>query len=152
MNYIVSSRSCALQITWMWSWMVTEINDGHLRKGKLKLVKITFISRHFLVKKVVRGGKFFLFDARSQDKFYHYFILCTTTAVCRQIMLAKTIWYLFQSNHGIVVKFKSNKKARGEKVTAGITNVLFEVDLVKCMIYVFQFCRPVTKIKLIMQY
>ena len=50
------------------------------------------------------------------------------------------------------MKFKSNKKARGEKVTAGITNVLFEVDLFKCMIYFFQFCRPVTKIKLIMQY
>ena len=31
-------------------------------KGKLKLVKITFINRHFLVKKVVTGGKIVILD------------------------------------------------------------------------------------------
>ena len=65
-------------------------------KGKLKLVIITSINRHFLVKK---------------DKFYHYIILCTAV-VCRQIMVAKTI----------LVKCKAKKKARGDELTAGITS------------------------------
>ena len=66
-------------------------------KGKLKLVKITFINRHFLVKeKVVAGGKMlFLFDARKTSFITITLFLVSTTAaaaaVCRQIMLAKTI-------------------------------------------------------------
>ena len=51
-------------------------------KGKLKLVKITFINRHFLVKeKVVAGGKMlFLFDARKTG-FITTLILSLTTCL-----------------------------------------------------------------------
>ena len=58
-------------------------------KGKLKLVIITFINRHFLVKKkVVAGGKvLFLFDARKTSfittLFYALLPLCAAK-LCSQ--------------------------------------------------------------------
>ena len=65
MNYILSSRSCALRSH-------VECDREHSvkserrssAKGKLKLVKITFFNRHFLVKeKVVADEKMlFLFN------------------------------------------------------------------------------------------
>ena len=89
-NYILSSRSCTL-ITWMWSWTLNEINVGHLRKGKLlSLLRLLLLTGSFFKKKVVAGGKIVIFVSCSQDKFCHYFILCTA-AVCCQIMLAKNI-------------------------------------------------------------
>ena len=88
-----------LQWTTMWSWTLSEINVGYLWIGRLKLVKITFVYSYFLVKKCCLWWKIVSFVWCSQDRFYHYIILCTA-AVCRQIMLAKTIWYLFQSNRG----------------------------------------------------
>ena len=71
-------------------------------KSKLNLTTMTFINRHFSCKrKGCCWWKYnFLFVWCSQDKFYHCFNL--GTAVRRQIMFAKTIWYLFQSNRGIV--------------------------------------------------
>ena len=58
-------------------------------------------------KKVVAGGKiFFLVDARKTS-------LMPPNS-------ARKDHLIFQSNRGIVVKCKSNKKARGEEVTAGI--------------------------------
>ena len=88
-----------LQWTTMWSWTLSEINVGYLWIGRLKLVKITFVYSYFLVKKCCLWWKIVSFVWCSQDRFYHYIILCTAV-VCRQIMLAKTIWYLFQSNRG----------------------------------------------------
>ena len=93
MNYILSSRSSALRSH-------VECDREHSvkserrssAKGKLKLAKITFFNRHFLVKeKVVAGEKMlFLFNARNTSFITTLFLKCTTAAVCRQIMLAKT--------------------------------------------------------------
>ena len=57
----------------------TEINVGHLRKGKLKLVKTTFINRYFLAKeRVVAGGKicYFCLMLPRQVLSLHYFMHC----------------------------------------------------------------------------
>ena len=114
MNYILSSRSCALRSH-------VECDREHSvkserrssAKGKLKLAKITFFNRHFLVKEKVVAGEtmLFLFNARKTSFITTLFLKCTTAAVCRQIMLPKTIRYLLQSNRGIVVKCNPKKKA-----------------------------------------
>ena len=96
MNYILSSRSCA-QIQTDHMNVIVNTHQWNRRrssaKGKLKLVKMTFINRHFLVKEndVVGGKMLFLFDARKTSFITTLLILCPTDAVCRQIMLAKTI-------------------------------------------------------------
>ena len=80
---------------------------GHLRKGKLKLV--------YPEKKVVAGGKIVIF----------FFISTLCYALLLRAakfnMLAKIIWYLFQSNRGIVVKYVGQTKLQGSLV-------LFEVE------------------------
>ena len=108
-NYILSSRSCTDHMVIVNTQWNQHRSSG---KGKLKLVIITFINRHFLAKKkVVAGGKLlFLFDARKTSFITTLFYALLQT--CRQIMLAKTIWYLFQSNRGIVVKCKPKKKGK----------------------------------------
>ena len=86
-------------------------------KGKLKLVILTFINRHFLVKKrlLLVEKLLFLFDARKTSFITTGTLLFLCTAVvCRQIMVAKTI----------LVKCKAKKKARGDELTAGITCVI----------------------------
>ena len=67
MNYILSSRSCALRSHECDREHSVKSERRSSAKGKLKLVKITFFNRHFLVKeKVVAGEKMlFLFNARN---------------------------------------------------------------------------------------
>ena len=92
MNYILSSRSCALRSHECDREHSVKSERRSSAKGKLKLVKITFLNRHFLVKeKVVAGEKMlFLFNARNTSFITTLFLKCTTAAVYRQIMLAKT--------------------------------------------------------------
>ena len=62
MNYILSSRSCALRSHECDREHSVKSERRSSTKGTLKLVKITFINRHFLVKKkVVAGGKIVIF-------------------------------------------------------------------------------------------
>ena len=73
----------------MWSWTLSEINVGHLRKVSLILLRLLLLIGIFLQKKrLLLVEKFlFLFDAYKTSFNYHYFILWWI-AVCRQIMLA----------------------------------------------------------------
>ena len=58
----------------------------------------------------------FLFDARKTSFITTlFYALLQWSAVRRQITLAKTIWYLFQSNRGIVVKYKQKKRQEEKK-------------------------------------
>ena len=62
MNYILSSRSSALRSHECDREHSVKSERRSSAKGTLKLVKITFINRHFLVKKkVVAGGKIVIF-------------------------------------------------------------------------------------------
>ena len=66
MNYILSSRSCALRSHECDREHSVKSERRSSAKGKLKLVKITFFNRHFLVKKrlLLVEKLLFLFDAR----------------------------------------------------------------------------------------
>ena len=67
MNYILSSRSCALRSHECDREHSVKSERRSSAKGKLKLVKITFFNRHFLVKKrLLQVEKLlFLLDADS---------------------------------------------------------------------------------------
>ena len=79
MNYILSSRSCALRSHECDREHSVKSERRSSAKGKLKLVKITFLNRHFLVKeKVVAGEKrLFLCNARKTSFITTLFLKCT---------------------------------------------------------------------------
>ena len=83
MNNILSSRSCALRSHECDREHSVKSERRSSAKGKLKLVKITFLNRHFLVKeKVVAGEKMlFLCNARKTSFITTLFLKCTTAAV-----------------------------------------------------------------------
>ena len=130
MNYILSSRSCAL-IARMWSWTLSEINVGHLWKGKLKLLKTE-------KKRLLLVGNFFFIST------LFYALLLCAAKLCSQ----RPFDISFSQIVEIVVNCKSNKNSRG---AAGISCVIWgwirNIKITPLSAwYFFQFRRPVTKI------
>ena len=118
-------------------------------KGKLKLVMITFINRHFLVKK--RGccwwkNCYFCLMLARRVLSLHCFTHCCS--VPPNYARIRPLDISFSQIVEIVVNCKSNKNSRG---AAGITCVIWgwirNIKITPLSAwYFFQFRRPVTKI------